>query len=57
MDDTERAEIRVSFGTRDDDTMPLTWCERGLTFVHENYPQVFAAMMLHIVDVSRKRRS
>jgi hypothetical protein len=56
MDDTERAEIRVSFGTRDDDTMPLTWCERGLTFVHENYPQVFAAMMLHIVDVQKKRQ-
>ena len=49
--------IYVSFGPRDDDEMPLTWAERGLTWLKENRPAVFADMMLAIVSVSRNRKA
>jgi len=57
MDDTENRGERVSFGPRDDDSMPLSWAERGLTWLRADRPQVFADMMLAILAIDRKRRS
>jgi hypothetical protein len=56
MDDTENRGERVSFGPRDDDSMPLSWAERGLTWLRADRPQVFADMMLAILAIDRKRR-
>lgn len=44
----------IAFGPRDDDKMPHTWAERGLTWLHKNRPAVFAAMMLAITGVEAK---
>lgn len=49
-------QVRLSFGARDDDDMPLTWAERGLTWLHDNRENVFADMMLAIVGVEPSRR-
>jgi hypothetical protein len=57
MDDTENRGERVSFGPRDDDSMPFSWAERGLTWLRADRPQVFADMMLAILAIDRKRRS
>lgn len=48
---------RVKFGARDDDSMPASWAERGLTWLHDTKPAVFAEMMLAIVGVQKGRRS
>lgn len=48
---------RVKFGPRPDDDMPASWAERGLTWLKQNRPGVFADMMLAIVDVDRARRN
>ena len=42
---------RARFGTRDDDTMPLSWADRGLTWLHDTHPEVFAAMMCHVTGL------
>lgn len=47
---------RVRFGTRDDDTMPVSWAEQGLQWLREQQPQIFAAMMLAILGIEKKRR-
>lgn len=44
----------IAFGPRDDDKMPRTWAERGLTWLHKERPQVFAAMMLAITATNAK---
>lgn len=49
------APARISFGPRDDDSMPASWASRGLTWLKENRPSVFADMMLAIVGVERSR--
>lgn len=46
------APADVSFGKRDDDKMPHTWAERGLAWLHENRPNVFADMMLAVVGIN-----
>lgn len=48
---------RVAFGPRPDDDMPHSWAARGLTWLKENRPNVFADMMLAIVDVERRPRN
>ena len=61
MEDTEFRTtfepVRIAFGARDDDTMPLSWAERGLRWLRAERPQVFADMMLAILAIDRKRRS
>ena len=49
------APVYVSFGPRDDDEMPLIWAERGLTWLKENRPAVFADMMLAVLNVARSK--
>ena len=39
-------EPRVNFGTRDDDSMPVSWASRGLTWLKIHRPKEFAAMMI-----------
>lgn len=47
----------VPFGSvENDDVMPFSWAERGLTWLHQNRPQVFADMMLHVMRVERAGR-
>jgi hypothetical protein len=57
LDDTENRGERVSFGPRDDDSMPVSWAERGLTWLRADRPSVFADMMLAILAIDKKRRS
>jgi hypothetical protein len=49
-------EQRVNFGTRDDDTMPLTWASKALTWLKANRPLVFADMMTEGVFGIEKTR-
>lgn len=49
----QAAAVRVSFGQRDDDSMPLSWAERGLTWLKTNKPRVFADMLLAVLEVER----
>ena len=51
VEDLDTVPARIMFGARDDDTMPSTWAERGLKWLHDNRPAVFADMMLAIVGV------
>lgn len=49
---------RVQFGTRDDDSMPLSWAEKVLTWLKDERPQVFAdAMTSAVFGIDRKRRT
>jgi hypothetical protein len=50
------AEQRVSFGQRDDDSMPVTWASRGLAWLKANRPQAFADMMTEGVFGIEKTR-
>jgi len=53
-------EQRVQFDTRDDDSMPVSWAARGLTWLKANRPQVFADMMsegVFGIEKTRGRRS
>ncbi len=52
---TDPEPPRVKFGPRDDDTMPHSWAERGLTWLKENRQPVFADMMLAVLEVNRTR--
>lgn len=48
---------RVQFGARDDDSMPLSWAEKGLTWLKAERPQVFADMMTSAVfGIDKKQR-
>jgi hypothetical protein len=49
---TIKTDDDVSFGPRDDDKMPRSWADRGLTWLKAERPQVFAQMMLAIVAVN-----
>ena len=50
------AVSRVQFGPRDDDSMPLSWAEKGLTWLKAERPQVFADMMTRAVfGIERQR--
>jgi hypothetical protein len=50
-------EQRVNFGTRDDDTMPLAWASKALTWLKVNRPQVFADMMTEgVFGIEKTRR-
>jgi len=50
-------EQRVQFGNRDDDSMPVTWAARGLTWLKANRPQVFADMMSEgVFGIEKTRR-
>jgi len=42
---------RARFGIRDDDTMPLSWADRGLTWLYDTHPEIFAAMMCHVTGL------
>jgi len=53
----QATEIRVKFGARPDDTMPLSWAERLLTWLRTSHPNVFADGMFSVLDIERKRRS
>ena len=57
MEGMETAEQRVKFGKRDDDTMPSTWAERGLTWLHDNRPAVFMDMMYAVYGIEKRSRS
>lgn len=46
---------RVQFGPRDDDTMPVTWAERLLRWLHDERPQVFMDGMHHVMGIERTR--
>lgn len=46
----------VPFGPREDDRMPYTWAERGLTWLHQTHPNIFGDMMLHTMGVERRAR-
>lgn len=54
--DTEKAAPRVQFGARDDDSMPLSWAERGLTWLKAERPMVFADMMLALLGIDKRKR-
>lgn len=54
--DTEVPPARVKFGAREDDTMPVTWAERGLKWLHDNRPAVFMDMMFAVVGVEKRHR-
>lgn len=54
-DDTETTPRRIQFGPREDDDMPVSWAQRGLTWLRAERPQVFAAMMLAVLGVDKKR--
>ena len=59
MSDTweQVTEQRVQFGTRDDDSMPVSWAARGLTWLKANRPQVFADMMSEgILGIEKRTR-
>jgi len=47
---------RVQFGARDDDSMPLSWAEKGLTWLKAERPMVFADMMTRAVFGIEKQR-
>jgi len=47
---------RVQFGARDDDSMPLSWAEKGLTWLKTERPMVFADMMTRAVFGIEKQR-
>lgn len=48
--DTQLPEpVRVQFGAREDDSMPLSWAEKVLTWLKNERPQVFAAAMTEAV--------
>jgi hypothetical protein len=49
--DVAGAGARARFGARDDDTMPLSWADRGLTWLHDTHPEIFAAMMCHVTGL------
>ena len=49
------APVRVKFGTRDDDSMPLSWAETGLEWLKKERPQVFMDMMFAIFGVEKQR--
>jgi hypothetical protein len=49
--------VRVQFGTRDDDSMPLSWAETGLEWLKNERPQVFGDMMLAILGIEKRRGS
>jgi len=53
---TEKAPARVQFGARDDDSMPLSWAERGLTWLKAERPMVFADMMLALLGIDKRKR-
>ena len=49
---------RVQFGARDEDSMPLSWAEKVLTWLKAERPQVFADAMTRAVfgiEVKRGR--
>jgi hypothetical protein len=50
---TEKREPDVPFGKRDNEKMPLSWAEKGLTWLKNDRPQVFADMMMAILDIER----
>ena len=56
MDDTETTPARVKFGAREDDTMPVTWAERGLKWLRENRQNVFMDMMQAVYGIEKKPR-
>lgn len=41
---------RVKFGTRDSQEMPFLWAEKGMCWLYEHRRQVFADMMLAVMD-------
>lgn len=41
---------RVRFGTADHQDMPMQWAEKGLCWLYEYRRQVFADMMLAVMD-------
>jgi len=42
---------RVKFGPGPTDDMPAEWADRGLTWLHDAYPVVFARMMMAITGI------
>jgi hypothetical protein len=60
MEDTEFRTafepVRIAFGARDDDTMPLSWAERGLVWLRANRESAFRDMMLAILDIEKTGR-
>ena len=57
--DIAAREIRVRFTERPDrpdDTIPLSWAEQGMCFLHEHYPEIFGRMMLHVMGIEKTGR-
>lgn len=44
-----QAAIRVKFGPRPDDDMPLSWAEKMLMQLKETQPKVFARLLTSVV--------
>lgn len=56
--DIAAREIRVRFTERPerpDDTIPLSWAEQGMCFLHEHYPEIFGRMILHVMGIEKTR--
>lgn len=49
---TAPREIRVHFGDRDDDTMPVSWASDMLTRLKLQYPHVFARLLQQAVGIN-----
>src|SRR6516162_369956 len=60
MEDTEFRTtfepVRIAFGARDDDTMPLSWAEGVLVWLRANRESAFRDMMLAILDIEKTGR-
>ena len=54
--ETEKAPVRVQFGDRDDDSMPLSWAETGLKWLRTERPQVFADLMFAVLGIEKGAR-
>lgn len=60
MDDTEQEPRApdVMFGPHHSDRLPHEWASRGLTWLKEHRPQVFADMMTEgVFGIDRARRN
>ncbi len=59
--ETREETRRPRFGTQPNQDMPFEWAEKGLCWLYQERRQVFADMMLHIMDTGfstgRERRN
>ncbi len=54
--DTQETARRPRFGSQPNQDMPLEWAEKGLCWLYRERRQVFADMMLHVMDTGLTTR-